>query len=62
MSSELFAGMPSINIPRSRWNNGSVVSGTMNHGLLTPVDFIPILPGDSMNYKFRDITRMVNKP
>lgn len=58
MSSELFAGMPAINIPRSRWNNGSCVTGSMNHGYLVPVDFIPILPGDSMNYKFRDVTRM----
>lgn len=58
MSSELFAGLPAINIPRSRWDNGSCVTGSMNHGLLVPVDFIPILPGDSMNYKFRDVTRM----
>ena len=62
MSSELFAGMPAINIPRSRWNNGSCVTGSMNHGYLVPVDFIPILPGDSMNYKLRDVTRIYNTP
>lgn len=57
-SNNLFAGVPSINIPRSRWNNDFNVTGTFKHGFLVPVDFIPILPGDSVSLTIKDLTRM----
>lgn len=58
MPRNYFAGMPSINIPRSRWNTSYNVTGSFKHGFLVPVDFIPVLPGDSMSYSFKDLTRM----
>ena len=57
-SNGLFSGMPSINIPRSRWNSDFNVSCTFKHSFLTPVDFIPILPGDSVSLSIKDLTRM----
>lgn len=57
-SNKMFSGMPSINIPRSRWNDSYNVTGSFKHGYLVPVDAIPILPGDGMAYQLKDITRM----
>lgn len=57
-SNKMFAGLPSINIPRSRWSDGYNISGSHKHGYLVPIDAIPILPGDGMAYQLKDITRM----
>ena len=57
-SNKLFSGMPSINIPRSRWNDSYNVTGSFKHGFLVPIDCIPVLPGDGVSYQLKDITRM----
>lgn len=57
-SGKFFAGMPSINIPRSKWNTSYNVTGSYKHGYLNVIDAIPVLPGDSVALRLRDLTRM----
>lgn len=57
-SGKFFAGMPSINIPRSRWKTSYNVTGSYKHGYLNAVDALPILPGDGLGLAFKDLTRM----
>lgn len=57
-SGKFFAGMPSINIPRSKWNTSYNVTGSYKHGYLNVIDAIPVLPGDSISLSLKDLTRM----
>lgn len=57
-SGKYFSGMPSINIPRSRWNTSYNVTGSFKHAFLVPIDAIPVLPGDGIACQIKDLTRM----
>ena len=58
MGDAVFAGMPSINIPRSRWDDGHTHTTSIRHGFFTPLECIPVVAGDTIHYKFKSLVRM----
>lgn len=53
-----FAKAPSVSMPRSRFKMNHSIKSTFNAGLLIPLDWMEILPGDSFKVKTSLLARM----
>lgn len=57
-STSHFSSLPSLHIARRRWNINFDHPTSFNHGKIIPLDFVPVLPGDTFKLTLSSLIRM----